>query len=126
AATLALDPVPLCCGAPFRGTLTATTGRPIELQAVRVALYVDAGATVSSGEKESILLWQGRLHGPGLFGAAEEVTLPVEGTLPVTWLPTVELPHGRSSARLEITLARAWAPDVHLTRDVAVCSTTEL
>ena len=43
-----------------------------------------------------------------------------------TWLPTIRLPHGRADAQFHVILAKAWAPDTHLVRDVAICSTTEL
>ena len=45
---------------------------------------------------------------------------------PDRWLPTIRLPHGRADGQFHVILAKAWAQDTHLVRDVAICSTTEL
>ena len=66
----------------------------------------------------------GRVAGPGAFGGAQ--VLEFAGTLPETWVPTLETEHGRSSAQVHVIIATAWARDPHLVRDVAVCTTTEL
>ena len=42
------------------------------------------------------------------------------------WLPTSRLPHGKADAQFHVILAKAWAQDTHLVRDIAICSTTEL
>lgn len=124
-ASLELDPMPLCVGAPFAGRLTIETGGPMELQEVRLELRVKVQATVSSGRDETITAWVGRLAGAGTFGGGTQV-LALNGELPQRDLPTVELPHGRTDAEFHVILARAWARDPHLVRDVAICSTTEL
>jgi hypothetical protein len=48
------------------------------------------------------------------------------GELPKLWLPTIRLPHGKADAEFHVILAKAWAQDIHLVRDVAIASTTEL
>jgi hypothetical protein len=123
-ASIALDPVPLCIGAPFRGSVTIATGRQT-LQEVRLELRSRVEATVASGKDEQVTMWTGRVAGEGEFGGGN-VTIPFEGELPALWLPTSRLPHGRADAQFHVILARAWAQDTHLARDVAICSTTEL
>jgi hypothetical protein len=123
-ASIALDPVPLCIGAPFSGTLSIATA-VTTLQEVRLELRAKVEATVSSGLKEEITLWMGRVAGEGEFGGTGRA-MPFEGLLAAPWLPTIRLPHGRSDASFHVILAKAWARDTHLVRDVAICSTTEL
>lgn len=124
-ASLALDPMPLCVGAPFEGTLTVETDQPLKVQQVRLELRVHVQSTVSSGLEEEITLWTGRLAGEGEFGGASQV-IGFRGEVPLRDLPTIELPHGRTDAAFHVILARAWARDPHLVRDVALCSTTEI
>jgi hypothetical protein len=124
-ATLELEPMPLCVGAPFRGRLTIETDAPIKVQEVRLELRVKVQATVPSGREETVTAWVGRLAGAGTFGGGSQV-LEFEGALAARDLPTIELPHGRTDAEFHVILAKAWARDPHLVRDVAVCSTTEL
>jgi len=123
-ATIALEPVPLCIGAPFRGSVTIATGRQA-LQEVRLEIRSRVEATVASGKDEQVTMWTGRVAGEGEFGGGN-VTIPFEGELPALWLPTSRLPHGRADAQFHVILAKAWAQDTHLVRDVAICSTTEL
>ena len=54
------------------------------------------------------------------------VGFDVQGTLDARPLPTIELPHGRAQATFRVILARAWATDTHLVRDVTIATTTEL
>jgi len=122
--TVALDPVPLCIGAPFGGLLSIATG-PTKLQEVRLELRQKVEATVSAGLEEEITLWASQVAGEGEFGGAERA-MAFSGELPALWLPTIRLPHGRADATFHVILARPWAPDTHLVRDLAVCSTTEL
>jgi hypothetical protein len=122
-ASIALDPLPLCVGAPFGGLLSIATGAT-KLQEVRLELRTKVEATVSSGLKEEITLWSSRIAGEGEFGGGDRA-MAFDGRLPALWLPTIRLPHGRSDAQFHVILARAWAPDTHLVRDVAICSTTE-
>jgi len=121
--SIALDPVPLCIGAPFGGLLSIATG-PSKLQEIRLELRQSVKATVSSGLHEEITLWTSVVAGEGEFGG--ERAMAFNGEVPGRWLPTIRLPHGRADAQFHVILARAWAPDTHLVRDVAVCSTTEL
>lgn len=120
---IAIDPVPLCIGAPFGGLLSIASG-PTKLQEVRLELRQKVKATVSSGLEEEITLWTSRVAGEGEFGG--ERAMAFSGDLPARWLPTMRLPHGRSDAQFHVILAKAWAQDTHLVRDIAVCSTTEL
>ena len=124
-ATVELEPMPLCVGAPFRGRLTIETDAPIKVQEVRLELRISVEATVPSGRDETVTAWVGRLAGAGTFGGGSQA-LDFEGELPARDLPTIELPHGRTEAEFHVILAKAWARDPHLVRDVAVCSTTEL
>jgi len=123
-ASIALDPVPLCIGGHFGGRLSIVTG-VTKVQEVRLELRAKVEATVSSGLKEELTLWAGRVAGEGEFGGID-TSMPFEGVLAAEWLPTIRLPHGRSDATLHVILAKAWAPDTHLVRDIAICSTTEL
>jgi hypothetical protein len=123
-ASIALDPVPLCIGSDFVGTLSIVSAAT-KLQEVRLELRARVEATVSSGLKEEITLWTGRVAGEGEFGDTDKA-VPFEGLLAAPWLPTIRLPHGRSDATFHVILAKAWARDTHLVRDIAICSTTEL
>jgi hypothetical protein len=123
-ASIALDPVPLCVGGHFGGLLSITTA-VTRVQEVRLELRAKIAATVSSGLKEEITLWTGRVAGEGEFGGTAK-PMQFEGLLAAPWLPTIRLPHGRSDASFHVILAKAWAPDTHLVRDIAICSTTEL
>lgn len=124
AGSIRLEPVPLCVGAPFRGVLAITSGAARRVQEIRLELRVTARSTVSGGREETIPLWAGRLAGEGDFG--DPGHYPFGGTLPDVHLPTLRTPHGRADAALHVVVAIAWAPDPHLVRDVAICSTTEL
>ena len=123
-ASIALDPVPLCIGAHFGGLLSITAA-VTKVQEVRLELRAKVAATVSSGLKEEITLWASRVAGEGEIGGVD-TAMPFEGVLASEWLPMIRLPHGRSDAAFHVILAKAWAPDIHLVRDIAICSTTEL
>jgi hypothetical protein len=122
-AHLEIKPMPICIGAPMDGSLTIETDRQLDLQEVRLELRVKVKATVSSGEQEELTIWTGRLEGPGRFGGAAR-TIAFHADVPAIYLPTIELPHGRTDATCHVILARKLARDTHLVRDVAVCSTT--
>ncbi len=124
-ATVEIKPMPICVGAPLDGHLTIETSGQLDLQELRLEIRVKVQATVSSGLKEELTLWVGRLAGPGRFGGASQV-IPFSGAVPATYLPTIELPHGRTDATFHVILARAWARDPHLVRDVTICSTTDI
>ncbi len=124
-ASVEIQPMPICVGAPIDGTLTIETSGEMDLQEVRLELRVKVKATVGGGREEELTLWTGQLAGPGPFGGASRA-IPFRGDIPPTYLPTIELPHGRADATFHVILARAWARDPHLVRDVTVCSTTEI
>jgi 3-oxoacyl-[acyl-carrier protein] reductase len=50
---------------------------------------------------------------------ADELALDLAGTINDVALPMVVPPHGRASAQLHVIVARAWARDPHLVRDVS-------
>jgi hypothetical protein len=126
-AQIRLDPVPLCLGAPFSGAFTAQTAEPVEVQEVRLELRTKVEVTVSGGHEEEITVARGRLEqgDRGLFGGEFAVHRFVADATEA-WLPSVDLPHGRARATFHVILARAWAPDIHYVRDVALATTTEL
>ena len=123
--TVEIKPMPICVGAPFDGHLTIETSGQLDLQEVRAEIRVQVKATVAGGQDEELTLWTGQIVGPGPFGGASQV-LAFRGDVPATYLPTIELPHGRADATFHVILARAWNRDPHLVRDVTVCSTTEI
>ena len=125
AGSIWLEPVPLCVGAPFRGELMLTSGEARDVQEVRLELWAIVKSTVSGGRSDGITLWTGRLAGEGRFGG-EVATYAFEGVLPGQSLPTTRTEHGRVDAQFHVIVARSWAPDPHLVRDVAICTTTEL
>jgi hypothetical protein len=124
-ASVALDPMPLCVGGPFRGKLEITNEAAMKLQEIRVELRVHVRATVSSGLDETITVWRTSLDGPGQLAAGSHA-YEFNSTVPSRDLPTIELPHGRADAAFHVILARPMARDPHLVRDVAICSTTEI
>jgi hypothetical protein len=122
--SIALDPAPLVAGAPFTGTLTLVPARPIALQEIRVEVRVLVKSTVSGGRSETIVPLSMVVAPASNLTAG--VTIPISGTLPDVALPTIELPHGTASAQVHVILAKAWARDPHLVRDVAIATTSEL
>ena len=124
-ASVEIKPMPICVGAPIDGRLTIETTGQLDLQEIRLEIRVKVKATVSGGLDQELTLWAGRLVGPGPFGGASQV-IPFHGDIPAQYLPTIELPHGRTDATFHVILARAWSRDPHLVRDVAVCSTAEI
>jgi hypothetical protein len=122
--SIALDPVPLVPGQPFRGRLTLRPDSPLRLQEIRVELRVKVESTVSGGLDETIVPWSAAVA-PAMDLGGEQA-FELRGTVDDVALPTIELPHGRASAELHVILARAWARDPHLVRDIAVATTLEL
>jgi hypothetical protein len=125
AATIGLDPVPLCIGAPFSGRIDLDLPERLSLQEVRLELRVHARATEPSGKEEEITLWSGRVGEQGELGGRVE-TIEFSDAVPERWLPSTRLRHGRTDGSFRVVLARAWARDPNLVRDVAICSTLEL
>lgn len=121
---LELDPVPLACGQPFRGRVVLQVPVRLQLQEIRAELRVHVEATVNQGRSEDITAWSAVLVPSGTLDG--ERTIEFEGVLDSRPLPTVELPHGKTAATFHLILARAWAPDTHLVRDVAIATTSEL
>ena len=122
--TIELDPVPLACGQPFRGRVVLQVPSALKVQEVRAEIRVHVQATVSGGRSEDVTAWSAVLIPEGTLEG--DRAIEVEGILDPRPLPTIELPHGRTAATFRVILARAWAPDTHLARDVAIATTTEL
>ena len=123
-AAITLDPLPLCSGARFHGSVILRTAAARRLQEIRAEIRVRVEATVSSGKDETITAWAAILV-PALDVQGERV-IQFEGSLADTPLPTIELPHGKASAAFHLILATAWARDPHLVRDVTIATTLEL
>ena len=122
--SIVLDPAPLVAGAPFTGTLTLTPARSIALQEIRLEVRVLVKSSVWGGRSEIIVPLSMVVVPATTLSAG--VTIPFSGTLPDVALPTIELPHGSASAQVHVILAKAWARDPHLVRDVAIATTSEL
>ncbi len=123
-ASITLDPLPLCSGAPFHGEVIVRSPRPRRLQDIRAEIRVQVKATVASGRNETITAWAATVV-PELELDGER-RLAFEGRLEATPLPTIELPHGKASATFHVILATAWARDPHLVRDVTIATTLDL
>lgn len=123
-ASIALDPLPVGAGSPFRGELAihATEGR--RLQEIRAEIRVNVRATVSSGKSQTITAWAGTIAGPTDLSGDARYTF--QSTLPDVALPTIELPHGTAGAEFHLILAVAMARDPHLVRDITIATTLEL
>ena len=125
-AQIRIEPVPISLTQPFAGSFTVETAEPIEVQEVRLELRVKAEVTVRGGHEEEILVGSGRLDAPtGRFGGAF-ATHRFHADAHDAFLPSVDLPHGRARATFHVILARAWAPDIHYIRDVALATTADL
>ncbi len=122
--TIWLEPVPLVPGEVFRGRLTLRPGAPMRLQEIRVELRVAVEATVSGGLRETLVPWSA-VVAPTMELATDQV-LEFAATLPDVALPTIDLPHGRAAAEVHVILARPWARDPHLVRDLAIATTLEV
>jgi hypothetical protein len=123
-AAITLDPLPLCSGAPFRGSVILRSAETRRLQEIRAEIRVKVEATVSRGKDETITAWSAVIA-PSAEVQGER-TLQFDGALPATPLPTIELPHGKASAQFHLILATAWARDPHLVRDVTIATTLDL
>jgi hypothetical protein len=125
-AQVSLAPVPICLQAPFTGSFTVETAKPIEVQEVRLELSVQAEVTVPGGHREEITVWRGGLPAAeGAFGG-NLTRHAFQADAPGAWTPSVDLPHGRARGQFHVILALAWEPDIHYIRDVALATTSEL
>lgn len=122
--SVALEPMPLVCGEPFHGSVTIRPAGVGRLQEIRAELRLAVQATVSEGERDEITVWAGRLS--DAVQLSGERRFEIDGRLSPTALPTIELPHGRTDATFHVVLAKAWARDAHLVRDVAIATTREI
>jgi len=122
--SIRIEPMPLVCGEGFSGHLALEMGRSQRLQEIRAELRLEVKATVSGGESEVVTVWAGQLSGGGDYGGTQ--AFPIEGRIGTRPLPTSELPHGRARATFDVILARAWAVDTHLARDVTIATTREV
>jgi hypothetical protein len=124
AGTAELDPVPLGAGSPFTGRVVLRTRSPVSVRSIRAELKVRVEATVGGGLEGTRTAWSTTIAGP--MTIADGQAIDIEGVLDAGVPPTVELPHGRVSARFELILDRALRPDLRLGRDIAVATTLEL
>jgi hypothetical protein len=125
-AQIRLEPVPICLGEPFAGSFTIETAESIEVQEVRLELRVHAQVSVSGGHREEIAVQHGRLEADGgRFGGPFGVHR-FNADAVDAWLPSIDLPHGSARGVFHVILARAWAPDIHYVRDVALATTRVL
>jgi hypothetical protein len=124
AGSIELDPVPLVAGAPFRGRVLLRAAGEVAVRGVRAELKVHVEATVSRGLDETLVAWSAEIARPERV--AGEAVIEFAGRLDPRTPPTAVLPHGRTTARLEVILDIPWRPDERLARDVAVASTGEL
>jgi hypothetical protein len=122
--SIRLEPMPLIAGAPFTGRLELRLDGSMTVQEIRAELRSVVESTVSNGMREEIVAWSGVLAQGGSYDGT--LGLEIAGALSARPLPTIELPHGRAHAQLHVILARAWARDVHLVRDVTIATTAEL
>ena len=56
-AAIELDPLPLCAGAPFRGTVILRPAGPRELQEIRAEIRVHVKATVGERQGRDVTAW---------------------------------------------------------------------
>ena len=125
-AQIRLEPRPICLTEPFSGSFTVETAEPIEVQEVRLELRVKAEVTVRGGHEEEILVGVGRLDvEAGRFGG-EFGTHRFHADAHAAWLPSIDLPHGRGRGSFHVILARAWSPDIHYVREIALATTSQL
>jgi hypothetical protein len=122
--SIEFEPMPLVTGESFAGRIRLQVGDRLKLQEIRAELRVLVEATVSSGRDETITAWSAVLAPQAEY--LGEIDLPFTGELAPRPLPTVELPHGRAQATFHVILARAFALDTHLVRDVTIATTREL
>jgi hypothetical protein len=131
-----LEPVPIIAGQQFRGYVDTT--EQLDPRSVRVELKLHAqtaGSTgggidislnsaighIGSGRRaasDERVLWTGPL-GPGTPGQAG-LRYEFAGALPPGPVATLGLPHGSSSATLDVVIGRRLLPDRHITRPVAI------
>jgi hypothetical protein len=125
-AQVRLEPVPINLRSAFGGTFTVETPEPIEVQEVRLELRVQVQVSVPGGHAEEITVGHGQLEAPGNRFGGPFATHSFRGEVSDAWLPTIDLPHGRARGESHVILARAWAPDIHYVRDVALATTDQL
>lgn len=119
-----LDPVPLVAGESFTGRIRIDAPRPVRVRGVRCELTVTVEVTDPKGLSDELVVVRAELPTPTtLHGSIE---FGVDGVLDADVPPTADLRHARTSARFELILDRAFAPDQRLVRDVAIAGTAEL
>ena len=125
-AQVRLEPVPICLQAPFAGSFTVETAKPIAVQEVRLELRVQAEVTVPGGHREEITVSRGGLSTASQAFGGSLTRHAFHAEAPGAWTPSVDLPHGRARGQFHVILALAWEPDIHYIRDVALATTSEL
>jgi hypothetical protein len=123
-ASVELHPMPLVIGEPLRGRLVLDPVDEVSVTEIRVEVRVKVESTVSGARMETHTLFSSVVAGAGVL--AERLELPFEGTLEPRRLPTITLPHGRSTATVHVILARRLAFDPHLVREITIATTSAL
>lgn len=134
-ASIYVEPAPLVAGQPFRGYLEIA--EQLDPRSVRVELKqrvettggTGGGATISlntavisTGGRRNVaderLLWSGQLA--PMEGGQAGQRYQFAGQLPLAPIGSVMLPHGLSTARVDVVIGRRLMPDRHVTRPVAI------
>jgi hypothetical protein len=121
---VALDPVPLVAGASFTGRVRIDAPQPVRVRGVRCELKVTVEVTDPKGLSDELVVVRAELATPTTLEGSIE--FGIEGILDPDVPPTAEMRHSRVSARFELILDRAFAPDQRLVREVAIAGTAEL
>jgi hypothetical protein len=124
AGSIELDPVPLVAGSPFLGRLILQPSEVLDLTEIRVEVRVRIESTVSGARHEVLIPFAAVVAGS--MRLASELEIEIQGVLDDRALPTIELRHGRCSTQVHVILARRFARDPHLVRDVAIATTSEV
>ena len=131
-----ISPVPLVAGRPFSGSVETTEalkGARIEIkfvtdvrdtgmQLIGSLTRETISLTRETGESEVRSIWVGELREAGA-GAGGRQRYEFAGELPPDTSPTVLLPYGSATAKVDVVVARRFMPDRHLLRDVAIATT---
>ncbi len=122
--SITLTPMPLVSGQPFSGRLELRLAKSVKVQELRAELRADVASTVQSGMAGHAVLWSGVLAPAGSYEGT--VSFEIAGTVGSDPMPTTVLPHGKCTGSFHVILARSWARDAHLVRDVSLATTGEL
>ena len=131
-----ISPVPLVAGRPFSGSIEtseALKGARVEikfvtdvrdtgLELIGSLTRETLSLTRETGESEVRSIWVGELREAGV-GANGRQRYEFGGELPTDTSPTVILPYGSATAKVDVVVARRFMPDRHFIRDIAIATT---